>query len=188
MSSARCLRSGMRTPTGGPLLEWDGPVGLAPSVGVGGSDGAQPSPDLAQAVGPSAAGSQRFGRDHRLRSARDFVRVRQQGRSVSGTYVAVTYALRIAPAGPNGLQHGDATRVGFTVGKRVGSAVTRNRVRRRLREHMRRSWRSLAPRWDVVVTARPAAASATSADLARELDALLRRAKVLASSSKVAGI
>ncbi len=70
----------------------------------------------------------------------------------------------------------EQSRFGFAVGKRVGNAVVRNRVKRRLREAVR----ALSPArgWDVVVIARPAAATADFAGLRGALGALLRRAQV----------
>jgi ribonuclease P protein component len=122
---------------------------------------------------------ERFGRDRRLRSSRDFAHVRRSGRSVSGALLIVGYARRSTRALPGSAQPARSARVGFTVGKRVGGAVTRNRVRRRLREAARRRISAIAPEWDLVIIARPAAADATSEVLAQELDALLARAKVL---------
>ena len=75
-------------------------------------------------------------------------------------------------------------RVGFSVGKRVGDAVVRNRVRRRLRAMMRARLGQLAPGWDVVVAARPPAAERPYAVLDEELQRLLTRAKVLAPGSE----
>ena len=69
------------------------------------------------------------------------------------------------------------SRYGYAVPKRVGKAVTRNRVRRRLREMLR-----LLPvqeGYDVVISARPEAAQASFYQLKAELTLLLRRAKLL---------
>ncbi|MCC6236889.1 MAG: ribonuclease P protein component [Dehalococcoidia bacterium] len=73
------------------------------------------------------------------------------------------------------------TRVGYAVGKRVGGAVVRNRVRRRLRELMRHHLHLLeagaghpGPTWDIVVTAQPAVAAASFADLGAEVASALR--------------
>jgi ribonuclease P protein component len=115
-------------------------------------------------------GRARFGRTRRVRSSRDFQRVRRQGRHVSGALVTVGYARRDQP---------DAlARVGFSVSKRVGGAVQRNRVKRRLREIVRRLLVEL-PAGDVIVTAKPGARAATDDDLAAELRALLVRSGLL---------
>ena len=109
----------------------------------------------------------RFGRARRVRSSRDFQRVRRKGRHVSGAFVTVGYARRDQPEAP--------TRVGFSVSKRVGGAVQRNRVKRRLREIMRRLLVEMPAGGDLIVTAKPSAALATYDDLAADLRALLAR-------------
>jgi ribonuclease P protein component len=67
-----------------------------------------------------------------------------------------------------------APRVGLIVGKSVGGSVVRHRVARRLRAQVA-GWLSALPRGSgVVVRALPAAATATSAQLAGNLDAALQ--------------
>ena len=107
-------------------------------------------------------------RAERLRRRSDFARVYQRGRAWSNDLLAVRVL-------PNALPH---SRFGFAVGKRIGTAVARNRVKRRLRE----SVRGLRPAggWDVVIVARPAAAAADSAALAAALRSLFGRAQLLA--------
>lgn len=61
----------------------------------------------------------------------------------------------------------DTTRVGYSVSRRVGSAVTRNRVKRRLRELVARH--QLAPGHDIVLVAQPPVVDASFHDLEREL-------------------
>ncbi|MBD9184142.1 MAG: ribonuclease P protein component [Clostridiales bacterium] len=51
-------------------------------------------------------------------------------------------------------------RVGFTVSKKLGHAVVRNRTRRRLREIYRLNEQSLAPGYDIVIVARSRAVEA----------------------------
>ena len=66
-------------------------------------------------------------------------------------------------------------RAGFVVGKAVGNSVVRHRVTRRLRAVVLDQLDRLPATADLVVRARPEAATATSADLARDLAAGLDR-------------
>jgi ribonuclease P protein component len=74
-------------------------------------------------------------------------------------------------------------RVGFVVGKAVGNAVVRNQVKRRLRHLARERLASLPGAAVLVVRALPAAATASYAELGRDLDRAL--GKLLARSSRV---
>lgn len=125
---------------------------------------------------------ERLRRAQRLRSPRDFQRVRAKGRRVSGALLTLGYVAQVSQgnAGESGAPGN--TRVGFSVSRRVGGAVVRNRVKRRLREVMRRRLAGIAPGYDLVVTARPSAATASYAALDQEIGALLTRARLLIAS------
>jgi len=84
---------------------------------------------------------------------------------------------------PSGLS---LSRYGFSVSRRVGTAVTRNRVRRRLREILRLA--TLKPGWDIVFVVRPAAAGADYAALRRSVLELLSRAQLLTNEHEELGI
>jgi ribonuclease P protein component len=73
----------------------------------------------------------------------------------------------------------DETRFGFATGKRLGGAVTRNRVRRRLREALRVMAPSFQPGWDVLIIARPAIVEADHDALVGALRRVLRSGGVL---------
>ena len=83
--------------------------------------------------------------------------------------------LVVVKALPNGLT---LSRYGFSVSRRVGKAVVRNRVKRLLREILRLT--PLLPGWDIIFIARPLAASADYTNLEKSVKDLLRRARVLA--------
>ena len=72
----------------------------------------------------------------------------------------------------------DRSRFGFLVGKRVGDAVTRNKVRRRLREAVRLT--QVRVGWDIILIARRDAAAADYHRLKLATEDLLRRARLLA--------
>jgi ribonuclease P protein component len=74
-------------------------------------------------------------------------------------------------------------RAGFVVGKAVGNSVVRHRVTRRLRAVVVSELHRVPPTADLVVRARPEAASASSADLRRDLAAGLDR--VLGARARV---
>jgi len=98
-----------------------------------------------------------------LRAKRDFAALQSAGRSRS-------HPLLIVRFGRNGLGH---DRYGISTGRRLGSAVVRNRIRRRIREILRGALRTGQGGWDILVVARPGSATATYADLKRALESLL---------------
>ena len=108
-------------------------------------------------------------RAHRLRRPAEFQRVRAMRRSWG-------HPLLVLYVAPN---DGEATRLGISVGKRVGKAVVRNGVKRRVREAVRSRLSDLAPGHDLVFIARAPAAEASWPDLRAATEDLLRRARML---------
>ena len=85
---------------------------------------------------------ERFPRAARLLRRADFDQVYRQGRKHFAGHMTVFFRRRDGAGGP---------RVGFTVGRALGGAVTRNRLRRRLREAVRRRLERLDAPVDLVI-------------------------------------
>ncbi|MGW1682707.1 ribonuclease P protein component [Saccharopolyspora sp. NPDC002376] len=139
----------------------------------------------------------------RLTRSQEFRLVVRRGRR-SGRSRLVVHALRPDQALESARHRGEAlpeaeantaptrnstgsTRVGFVVSKAVGTAVIRHRVSRRLRHLMRDRLSALPAGTLVVVRALPAAADASSRELGTDLDAAMRKLRVLAPDGPATG-
>jgi ribonuclease P protein component len=100
--------------------------------------------------------------ENRLRLTREF-------RSTVRRGVRVGRPLLVVHAKP-GADAAAPPRAGFVVGRAVGDAVVRNAIRRRLRHLVRDRIDRLPAGTTVVIRARPEAAQAPRATLARDLD------------------
>jgi ribonuclease P protein component len=107
---------------------------------------------------------QTFSRAERIRKRADFQRILKEGVRCQGPHFRVSIRA-------NALTH---SRLGVTVGKRVGPAVERNRVKRRIREFFRLNKESLPGPSDLVVTAREGSAGLSFWQISEELKGLLR--------------
>ena len=101
----------------------------------------------------------------RLTDSPEFERVYRQGAAYRGRLFSVH-------AFPNEL---GTPRLGLSVSRRVGNAVTRNAVRRRLREVFHASLPEVPGSWDLVVSARPESAEAGFDELNQEFARALRK-------------
>ena len=107
-------------------------------------------------------------RKQRLSKRDEFTAVAKRGRVLRSR-------LLMLRALSNGLEQ---SRFGFTVSKRVGKAVVRNRVKRRLRAILRHT--PVNQGWDIVISPRQEAAAAAYSDLKRVVHGLLHQAGLLA--------
>ncbi|HEY7934154.1 MAG TPA: ribonuclease P protein component [Solirubrobacteraceae bacterium] len=101
----------------------------------------------------------------RLTRSAEFDRVYRQGRSQANRHL-VLYAF------PNSSTEGQ--RIGFSVSRKVGGAVDRNRVKRLLRESVDGVRSELLTGQDLVVVARPEARDLAERDGLAGMDAALR--------------
>jgi ribonuclease P protein component len=129
----------------------------------------------------------------RLRSVTDFERVRREGRSHAHPLVVLLIHPRPRPAEPEAApapSAGDSpggresafSRFGFTAGKGVGTAVTRNRAKRLLREAVRTHLPDIGAGWDLIFIARRSMRTATLDQTQAAVKHVLQRAGVLKKS------
>ena len=113
-----------------------------------------------------------FPRDCRLRKRREFLAVQGRGRRLSGRHLQFFVLGRKEP--PASVVAA-SIRFGITVTRKVGNAVTRNRLKRLLRERCRHVVASSPSGLDVVILVRASAATAPAAAIAGDFGELARR-------------
>jgi ribonuclease P protein component len=105
-----------------------------------------------------------FPKAVRLLRHADFERVYQQGRRHFSPSMTVFFLERESGEGP---------RVGLTVGKVLGNAVTRNRIKRRMREALRKNFGPLSAKVDVVINPKKSAIALELPKLEAEIERAL---------------
>jgi ribonuclease P protein component len=107
-------------------------------------------------------------RRYRVRDNERFQEIRRQGKSYSNR-LAVLCILE------NSLPY---SRFGFSVSRRIGNAVVRNRVKRRMREAVRLRMHQYRSGWDCVLIARGPIRGATYVEIERACARLFHRASL----------
>ena len=108
-------------------------------------------------------------RRFRVTDDKRFRQVRQEGASQAHPLMVLNYLRNDC----------EWSRSGFTVSKRIGKAVERNRARRRMRHAVRSLWDLIEPGWDLIWIARPGINEAEFLELQDACARLLRRAHLL---------
>ena len=110
-----------------------------------------------------------MNRKFSLTQTKDFDRVKKNGFSVHHSLVILVYT-------QNEL---DISRAAIVASKKIGNAVTRNRVKRRIKACLHDYWNQVKPGWDLIFYSRAAAVGVDFQDLKNAIEHLLKKAGVL---------
>ncbi len=105
-------------------------------------------------------------RTYRLQKNKQFQYVYRRGKSSACKDIVLLHA------------RGAGLKVGFSISRKIGNAVVRNRVKRRLRECFRPYLQKVKPGWYVVV-ARQGIAQTSFQELAKGMAYLLKKQNLL---------
>lgn len=113
----------------------------------------------------------------RLKNPREFGLVYSRGTPCFGRYVVVSYL-------PT---QRDVSRVGYAVSKKVGNAVTRNKIKRRLKAIIQNQTNQFSPGYDVVIGAKRSAVGASFAELEQDVRRTLNKSRLLTGAARSSG-
>lgn len=116
---------------------------------------------------------------HRLRHRADVLRVRNLGKPYRHPLAILVVVRAESREDSDTLNALPATRFAFSAGRRVGTAVTRNRSKRLLREAVREQLSQVEPGWDCLFIAREGTPAAGYVAVKSAAATLLRRARLL---------
>ena len=111
-----------------------------------------------------------MNRSFSLKRHKEFRYTYRAGRSQSGSLFTMVYAR----------SRSETVRIGFSVSKRIGNAVQRNRAKRRMRACISPMIGRLRGGCNLIVIAKPAVLDAPFSELSDQMETLLKRCGVWA--------
>jgi ribonuclease P protein component len=105
---------------------------------------------------------------YRLRRNKDFQYTYNKGRSLGHPLLVLIYRRNNRPE----------SRIGFSITKKYGKAVKRNRIKRQLREILRLQLQQLKHGYDAIFVVRKEAGGASYTELEGAVHSLLKRGKL----------
>ena len=117
---------------------------------------------------------QPFPAARRIKRNRDFVAIRNTGKPYRCPYFALYALARTDP-----IDVGNHPRIGISASRRVGNAVTRNRLKRRMRELFRRNQCRIRSDCDLLLSIRSPAANASFDELEQRFQQAIKYKRLL---------
>lgn len=106
-----------------------------------------------------------------LKRNNDFRRIYARGKSFAGGYTVVYMSQnRLA-----------SNRVGLTVSKSIGKAVTRNRLKRLMRESLRQLEDKLSKGYDIIIVSRNRAVGKSQMQIMKDIEYAMRKLGLIES-------
>lgn len=106
---------------------------------------------------------------YRLRNNADFEKVYKYGKSFANKYLVIKFRK----------VNYTKLRIGFSISRKYGNAVKRNKIRRQLKDIAQRRINTLKSGLDIVFLVRAEASAATYTELENSFENLLKRAKII---------
>ena len=107
---------------------------------------------------------------YRIKKNNEFQYIFKHGRSFANRQLVIYYAEK------PGQEH---FRIGLSVGKKIGNAVTRNRIKRYLRQAFHELEDNIKDEYDIVIIARAQTKDMTFHEVKRSLNHLLMKERLL---------
>jgi len=111
---------------------------------------------------------------YRLRSNEDFKRIYKSGKSYWNRNLVIYVK-------SNGLEH---IRVGFTVTKKIGNSVVRNKIRRRMKEIFRKNFDNIKEGYDIILVPKKNVVDISYQELESAMIHIFKLANVLKDSGE----
>ncbi|HLS67225.1 MAG TPA: ribonuclease P protein component [Pseudogracilibacillus sp.] len=107
---------------------------------------------------------------YRVKKNSEFQAVIQSGKSFANREFVIYYKEK---------QDGNHFRVGISVGKKLGNAVTRNRLKRLIREAFRELEQNISPKVDIIIIARQNSVGLPYERVKKSIYHLLKRLRLI---------
>jgi ribonuclease P protein component len=113
-------------------------------------------------------------KNEQIKRTFEYKRAYEKGKRYYSSYI-ILYVLN------NNLQY---SRVGISVGKKVGGSVKRNRIKRLLREILRHIWQNVIKERDIVVVAKKEAEGKDLRVVWQDLEGLFKKAGLIENKNR----